>query len=57
MLPILGTDWQKTLWKIVANPTLEVVAAIVLVLFAAWMMVQGETETHHSAFPVPHVKP
>jgi hypothetical protein len=56
MHPILGTDWQKTLWKIVANPALEVVAAIVVVLFASWILIQGETEARHSAFPVPHVK-
>ncbi len=28
MQPILGSDWQKTLWKIVSNPTFEVIAAI-----------------------------
>ena len=30
----LGTNWPKTLWKIVKNPMVEVAAAIVAVLFA-----------------------
>lgn len=53
MQPLFGLDWQKTLWKIISNPALEVVAAIVLVLFAAWILVQSEAENRHSVFPVP----
>jgi len=49
-----GYDWQKTLWKIVRNPTLEVVAAIVVVLFATWLIVQSEAENRLSVFPVPY---
>ena len=48
-----GYDWQKTLWKIVRNPAFEVVAAIVVVLFAAWIVVQSETDIRHPVFPVP----
>lgn len=46
-------DWHKTLRKIVSNPTLEVVAAIVLVLIAAWVVIGTEAE-HHAAplFPL-----
>jgi ABC-type nickel/cobalt efflux system permease component RcnA len=53
MQPILSRDWQKTLWKIVSNPALEVVAAILVVLFAAWIVVQSETDTRHPIFPFP----
>ncbi len=53
MHPLLTKDWQKTLWKIVSNPAFEVVAAIVVVLFAAWIVVQSETDTRHQIFPVP----
>ena len=53
MQPILSRDWQKTLWKIVRNPAFEVVAAIVVVLFAAWIVVQSETDIHQPIFPVP----
>ncbi|HXS54243.1 MAG TPA: hypothetical protein VN782_17025 [Usitatibacter sp.] len=47
-----GHDWHKTLRKILRNPTFEVVAAIVLVLLAAWLVIQGETERRSSLFPV-----
>jgi hypothetical protein len=53
MQPILRTHWQKTLWKIVSNPALEVVAAIVVVFFATWILVQGDLDTRHPIFPVP----
>jgi hypothetical protein len=32
-------DWHKSLWKILGNPAIEVVVAIVLVLIAAWVLV------------------
>jgi hypothetical protein len=47
-----GQGWHKALRKIVRNPTLEVVAAIVLVLLAAWVVIQSETERRSSLFPV-----
>ena len=54
--PISSTDWQKALWKIIRNPTLEVVAAIVVVLLATWLLVQGEAENRQQPlFPVPAV--
>ena len=40
----LGTRWPKTLWKIVKNPTVEIVAAIVAVLFSTWIVVQAELD-------------
>ena len=48
-----ATDWQKAIWKIVRNPAFEVVAAIVVVLFATWLVVQTEAEHNHTVFPVP----
>ena len=54
MQPILGTNWQKTFWKIIRNPAIEVVAAIVAVLLATWLLVQSEAENRLSVFPVPY---
>ena len=48
----LGSGWQRTLWKIVSNPAIEVVAAIVVVAFATWIVIQTEAEQKHQAFPV-----
>lgn len=47
-----GSEWRKALGKIVRNPAVEVVAAIVLVLVAAWFVIQGEAERHGSLFPL-----
>lgn len=47
-----GTDWHKTLRRILRNPTLEVVAAIALVLLAAWVVIESEAERRASLFPV-----
>lgn len=35
-------DWQNALWKILTNPAFEVVAAIVVVLIAAWFVIDTE---------------
>ena len=53
MQPLLTRDWQKALWKIVRNPAFEVVAAILVVLLAAWIVVQSETDIRQPIFPVP----
>jgi hypothetical protein len=47
--------WQKKLWKIMTNPTVEVLAAIAVVLVAAWVVVQAEVDlkSHRTPFPVP----
>ena len=47
-----GSDWQKALRKILRSPTIEVVAAIVVVLFAAWFVIQSEAERRAPLFPV-----
>ncbi len=47
-----GNDWHKALRKILRNPTLEVVAAIVVVLFAAWVVIQTESERRAPLFPL-----
>jgi hypothetical protein len=46
--------WQRTIWKIVTNPTLDVIAAIAVVLFAAWFVVETEMQHQHrsSALPI-----
>jgi len=49
----IAADWQKAIWKILRNPALEVIAAIVVVLFAAWIVVETEVEQRHQPFPVP----
>ncbi|HUL55363.1 MAG TPA: hypothetical protein VLT60_00100 [Usitatibacter sp.] len=54
MQPIHGSDWQKTkLWKIVSNPAIEVVAAIVVVLFTAILVIWTEADSRKTVFPVP----
>ena len=44
---------RAILWKIVRNPAIEVLAAIVVVLFAAWLVVQTEVEHNNRMLPVP----
>ena len=34
--------WQNALWKILTNPAFEVLAAIVAVLVAAWVVIWSE---------------
>lgn len=53
MQPILGSDWQKTLWKIVSNPAFEVVAAIAVVILTAAIVIWTEADNRHTVFPVP----
>jgi hypothetical protein len=47
-----GGSWQKALWKIVRNPAVEVIAAIVVVMLAVWVVVQTESEHRGTAFPL-----
>ncbi len=49
----LGNDWQELFWKIVRNPAIEVVAAIAVVLFSAWVVIETETAERQQVFPVP----
>ena len=49
----LGNDWRNAIWKLVSNPAFEVVAAIVVVLFAAWLVVSIEVDEKKTLFPVP----
>ena len=55
MHPKMISTWQKALWKFVTNPTVEVLAAIAVVLVAAWVVVQADVDLRHqhSPFPVP----
>ena len=48
----LGSEWRKTLRKIVRSPAVEVVAAIILVLVAAWFVIQSEAERRAPLFPL-----
>jgi len=47
-----GGNWQKAFRRIVRNPAVEVVAAIVVVMLAVWVVVQTESEHRGTAFPV-----
>jgi hypothetical protein len=47
-----GHEWQKTLRKIVSNPAVEVIAAIVLVVLATVVVVQTETDLRSTPFPL-----
>ncbi len=52
-----GLDWPKQVWKVVTNPAFEVIAAIVVVLFAACVVIQTEAEHRIPHLPViSHVK-
>ena len=48
----LDHQWQKTLWRILKNPAVEVVAAIVLVLLATVVVVQTEADLRSTPFPL-----
>jgi len=50
----LGNDWRNAIWKLISNPALEVVAAILLVVLATWVVVSTETEQNKTLFPVPY---
>lgn len=54
----LGNDWRNAIWKIVSNPAFEVVAAILVVIFAAWIVVDAEVDQKKDhkkpLFPVPY---
>jgi ABC-type nickel/cobalt efflux system permease component RcnA len=51
-LKFVDIDWQKRLWRILKNPALEVVAAILVVMLAAWVVVETETEQRTTLFPL-----
>jgi len=51
-LKFVGIDWQKRLWRILKNPALEVVAAILVVMLAAWVVVETEVEQRTTLFPL-----
>ncbi len=48
----LGHEWQKTLWRIVRNPAVEVIAAILVMVLAAVVVVQTEAELRSTPFPI-----
>lgn len=50
----LNGTWPRTLWKLVTNPTVDVVAMIALVLIAAWVVVLTDVEVR-KAFPLSFV--
>jgi hypothetical protein len=53
MQEAMESNRHSLLWKIVRNPAVEVVAAILVVLIAAWVVISSETEQRHTLFPVP----
>jgi len=53
MQRVSGSHWRQALWKIVSNPAIEVVAAIVVVLIASSVVILTEAENRHTVFPVP----
>ena len=53
MQRVSESHWRQALWKIVSNPAIEVVAAIVVVLIAASAIIFSEAEYRHTVFPVP----
>jgi hypothetical protein len=43
---------RRILWKFLTNPTVEVVAAIVAVLLALWMVVQADLDLRPHGAPI-----
>ncbi len=48
----IGSAWQRALRRLFANPALEVIAAIVIVLLSAWLVIETEAHSHSTLFPV-----
>ena len=46
----MHNDWQAAIWKILTNPATEVIVAIVLVLIAAWFVI--DTDVFHRSAPL-----
>jgi hypothetical protein len=46
-----ASHWHKAL-KFLKNPTVDVIAAIVVVLLSAWFVIQTEISQHSTPFPV-----
>jgi hypothetical protein len=45
------TPWQKIL-KFITNPTVEVIAAILVVLVSAWIVIETDSTQRRPAYPV-----
>ena len=35
-------NWQRTIWKILTNPAIELVATIAVVMVATWFLIQND---------------
>jgi membrane-bound ClpP family serine protease len=46
-----NNHWYKRLWRILSNPTLDVIVAMVVVILAAWIVIESETQQKHP-YPV-----
>ena len=51
----LGSEWQKALWRLLTNPTFEVVAAIVVMIVAACVVVDTQMDLRHDRQRLPFV--
>ena len=49
---VTGNPWHKAIWKILANPTFEVVAVMLAVLVSAWLVIDTDVSTRTATFPV-----
>lgn len=47
-----GTGWHKALWKILRNPAIAVIAAIIVVLFSVWIVIQTQADERSTPFPI-----
>ena len=48
-----GSEWQKALWRILSNPTFEVIGVILVMLLAACVIV--ETQMMGARHKLPYV--
>jgi hypothetical protein len=49
----LHNDWQNALWKILTNPAIVLVAAIAIVLMAAWFVIDTDMAQKSTLLPLP----
>ena len=49
----LGIAWQKALWRILTNPTFEVLAAILVMVVAACVVVETQMDQRYARHKLP----
>lgn len=45
-------NWQKAIWKILANPAIELVVTIAVVMVATWFLIQNDVVQQGAQLPL-----